>query len=277
MLTRILLSTRFSRNVLTNQLLPKSINSNTGGFSYATASNSGILTVALVGRPNVGKSTLFNRLTQTKLAIVSSVSGTTRDRNIGNGSLAGLQFQVVDTGGLDDRGHVHDNIQKQVEYAIVTSDVILFIVDSKEGITSLDKHFANWIRRRTQLQSTSTNNKLDGSVTPTLKREVILLANKTEGAHLSDRVLDTISDALMLGLGEPHLISASHGDGMSDLAQLLIESAKRRGYDVGESASRHVRGTSRDTTPVEDRTVQMVVMGKPNVGKSSFINAILGE
>ena len=106
------------------------------------------LSIALVGRPNVGKSSLFNRLTGTKSAIVSSVPGTTRDRKVGFGHLAGLPIQVVDTGGLDDRGAVSLMIQTQVQAALLSADVLLFMLDGKAGVTSLDHHFAQWLRKK---------------------------------------------------------------------------------------------------------------------------------
>lgn len=106
----------------------------------------GILNVAIIGRPNVGKSTLFNRLIGSNMAIVSPVPGTTRDRREGKGNLAGLQFNVVDTGGLDNRGAVSLQIQQQVQHSFQHSHVMLFMVDSKVGVTSVDEHFIRWMR-----------------------------------------------------------------------------------------------------------------------------------
>ena len=228
-----------------------------------------LLEVAIVGRPNTGKSTLFNRLVGSKLsphAIVSPVSGTTRDRRTGLGRLAGLPFQVVDTGGLDDRGIVNQQIRNQVQSAISSADVILFMLDAQAGVTSLDQYFASWIRKTIgSVQSHAS------SIGP---KEILLLANKTEGAHLSDRVLDTVSESLAFGMGEPLLISASHGDGMAELAQSLMSIAKERNLDVGDE-SIEVRDSS--SRALEDRTIQMAIMGKPNVGKSTLLNAIVGK
>jgi hypothetical protein len=106
------------------------------------------LTISIVGRPNTGKSTLFNRLTRSKMAIVSNVPGTTRDRREGLGHIAGLPLNLIDTGGLDDRGAVSLSIQAQVEAAFATTDVVLFILDARQGVTALDEHFAQWLRRR---------------------------------------------------------------------------------------------------------------------------------
>lgn len=177
------------------------------------------LTIALVGRPNTGKSTLFNRLTSTDLAIVSAVAGTTRDRKEEKGYLAALPLIVMDTGGLDDRGSINTQIQEQVVQALTRADVVIFMLDAKVGVTSLDDHFAKWIRKTLgQIQKTEqekydaagVNKKLSFG-TSYLRKELILLANKTEGAHLSENVMDCVADAMSLGLGEPILMSASHG------------------------------------------------------------------
>jgi len=246
-----------------------------------------MLTIALVGRPNTGKSTLFNRLTNSRMAIVSSVPGTTRDRRVAVGSLAGLTFNVVDTGGLDDRGAVSVHIQAQVTEAIKGADLILFMLDAKAGVTTLDEHFAKWLRRKIgllaedeaaiSLQNSAANSSSSSSreqVQP--KKQVLVLANKTEGAHLSNRVLDTISETLRLGLGDPILISASHGDGMADLAGAFLRAAAERGLDNSgqeNEKEEHLGGK----IPFEERTIQLAVMGRPNVGKSTLVNAFVGE
>jgi GTP-binding protein len=233
------------------------------------------LRISLVGRPNTGKSTLFNRLTGRNQAIVSNVPGTTRDHNIGYGQIAGLPLEVIDTGGLDDRGQIHVEVKRQVNNSIQSSDVILFLVDAKEGITVLDQHFAQWIRRRinpVKSQISSLNQPL---LTNFDKRDVVLVANKTEGGHLSDRVLDALADSTRLGFGQPILISASMGEGMADLAEILIEIAKRKGLDGREEAVDNVEILGK--IALEERVIQVAIMGRPNVGKSSFINAVLGH
>ena len=251
------------------------------------------LTVALVGRPNVGKSSLFNRLTGTKAAIVSNVPGTTRDRKVGWGNLAGLPFQVMDTGGLDDRGAVSTMIQDQVQQALQSADVLLFMLDGKVGVTSLDHHFAQWLRKKTgeilhqptSVAEAGVNSRVDlggelisRSEPVRRHKEIILLVNKTEGANLSDRILDSIAEALRLGLGEPIPISATHGDGLVDLAQILIKSAESRGYETGnEVTSNRSTVTSEGPITLEDRVIQLAIMGRPNVGKSSLLNAFIGE
>eukprot|EP00605_Chrysophyceae_sp_TOSAG23-4_P000222 GSChrysophyteH1.ASY1.ANO1.259.1 assembled CDS len=203
------------------------------------------LTIALVGRPNTGKSTLFNRLTQTKKAIVSAVPGTTRDRREGVGYLAGMPLHIVDTGGLDDRGEVTTHIKQQVRWAVRDADVILFMLDSRTGVTALDRHFAQWLR--------STIGQYE---------EVIPIANKAEGAFGSDALQDTAAEGLRLGFGEVVPLSAAHGDGLADLATMLVLEARAR--DCAEEE-------------VPERTIQMALMGRPNVGKSTLLNAIVGS
>lgn len=208
------------------------------------------------------------------MAIVSNVPGTTRDRNEGRGNIAGLDLHVVDTGGFDDRGHVHKSVQSQVEQAIRHADVILFLVDAKEGISNLDLHFAKWIRKR--MTGGLAVNMSSSKVSKSDTKHIRLIANKTEGAHLSDRVLDTLAEALQLGLGDPLLISATHGDGMADLAQELIAIAQLKGLVV-DAATQPNPNNSGEKIKLEERTIQLAIMGKPNVGKSSFVNAVLKE
>ena len=237
------------------------------------------------------------------MAIVSNVPGTTRDRREGQGHIAGLPLNIIDTGGLDDRGAVSISIQTQVAKAFEYSDIVLFMLDGKAGVTALDLHFAQWLRK-----TLNTNNKDKTS------KKIILVANKTEGAHMSERVMDTVADAMRLGFGEPVLISASHGDGLADLALELIKAAEDRGKEtevlsksgrrklfkkVGEptpSSSEFEAGvneivaeleeevtsvakpkTDSNKIPVEDRVIQLAIMGRPNVGKSTLLNAFVRE
>lgn len=243
-----------------------------------------VMTVALVGRPNTGKSTLYNRLTKSRMAIVSSVPGTTRDRREGKGYLAGLPLTVLDTGGLDNRGAISTHIQDQVQKALFDADVVLFMIDAKAGVTSLDQHFARWLRTKMGQQKQEFEQQQNGIVS---SKRVIVIANKAEGAHMNAQVIDTMSDALRLGLGEPVPISASHGDGMADLAVSLIDVARNLGCADGETddhektASNRLDGVDLEgkNVPIalEDKTIQLAVMGRPNVGKSTLINAFLGE
>ncbi|CAM9165231.1 unnamed protein product, partial [Ectocarpus fasciculatus] len=222
------------------------------------------MSVAIVGRPNVGKSTLFNRLCGTKSAIVSEIPGTTRDRKMSRGYLAGIPMNLVDTGGIDDRGAVTVDIKSQVDISLSAADVVLFMVDARSGVTSIDENIARWIRK--------TIGKLNNSD----KRkhiDVVLVANKTEGGVLSQKVLSAIEDALRFGLGHPVLISATHGDGLAELAQSMLEIVKRRRVFREEAEEKVVRG---DIT-LEERTIQLAIMGRPNVGKSTMLNAFVGE
>ena len=274
--------------------------------------------VALVGRPNVGKSTLFNRLTKTRTAIVTDVPGTTRDRKHGIGYLAGMSFELIDTGGLDDRGVLSDNIKYQIEAALTDAHVILFLVDSRSGITTQDLFFAKWIRK--QMNTTGNNNdefKLDE-----ISKKIIVVANKTEGGNLSEAMTESITEATRFGFGDPILISAVHGDGMADLATALALTAKEKGLDDGDNGdeyddghrnnkknknkklnkkNNHINNNSNSNNNLDDsysihfdkftkkghsnnqypnsneyRTIQLAIMGRPNVGKSTLFNALLG-
>lgn len=274
-----------------------------------------VLNVCLVGRPNTGKSTLFNRLTNSRKAIVSNVPGTTRDRREGDGYIAGLPLRVIDTGGLDDRGIVSTSVVKQVEKALVHTDIVLFLLDGRAGVTALDRSFANWIR------STIQSLKLNREVVSPHPTQIVLAANKTEGGYMSEFVMNTVADAYSLGFGEPLLISATHGDGMTDLAEVLIDAAKKRGQlteaedhhrrhkqssraaldatkpmpikdsevaavesidlsiDVSTDVSTDESGNSRQSQTKEERSpvIQLAIMGRPNVGKSTLLNAMVRE
>ena len=227
-----------------------------------------LLEVALVGRPNTGKSTLFNRLVGSKLqpqAIISPVAGTTRDRREGRASLSGFAFHLVDTGGLDDRGIVNLEIRNQVALALRSADVVLFLLDAQEGVTSMDEHYAQWLRRTLgEIKKKEPLENMTPTSPPFPGKQVVLVANKTEGAHLSNKVLEAVSEAASLGMGEPVLISASHGDGMADLANILIDAAERRGLDTEiESSLSRRKDAMKKTT--EEKTIQLSIMGKPNV------------
>ena len=246
------------------------------------------LRIVLVGRPNTGKSTLYNRLTGTKMAIVSAVPGTTRDRREGTGYLAGLPLRVVDTGGLDDRGEVSTHIQQQVARAVSDADVVLFMVDSRSGITALDRHFATWLRHLIGTNAAHTSKAINTNV--------LVIANKAEGAHGNDAVMDTAAEALRFGFGDAVPLSAIHGDGLADLASLLLQEARQRGRkeeedeSVGTCRARRARALAIDSgglakhlklshnaMPVDERIIQLALMGRPNVGKSTMLNAIVGN
>ena len=200
------------------------------------------LKVAIVGRPNVGKSTLFNRLVGQKLALVDDTPGVTRDRRDGEAALGDLRFRVIDTAGLDeaDEGSLGARMQEQTTRALADADVALFVVDARDGITPLDRHFAELLRR---------------GAAP-----VVLVANKAEGRGGGSGAYE----AFALGLGEPIAISAEHGDGMAELYAALAPFADQAAAGAGEAAA-------------TERPLQLAVIGRPNVGKSTLVNRLLGE
>ncbi|MBS1188237.1 MAG: Small GTP-binding protein domain:GTP-binding protein [Rhodocyclaceae bacterium] len=195
-------------------------------------------TLVLVGRPNVGKSTLFNRLTKSRDAIVADIPGLTRDRHYGHGKLGNKPYLVVDTGGFEPlvkEGILHE-MARQTEQAIAEADAVVFVVDGRTGITPHDKEIANKLRR--------------------LERPVFVAVNKTEGMNRGM----VAADFHELGLGEPYAISASHGEGVRGLVELALESFPE---------------------PTEDDetldVTRVAIVGRPNVGKSTLINTLLGE
>jgi GTP-binding protein len=202
-------------------------------------------TVVIVGRPNVGKSTLFNRLAGKRLAIVSDVPGVTRDRREANAHLGDLDFTVIDTAGLDEAGDasLEARMLAQTERAVEGADVSLLVVDARAGLTALDAHYARWLRRHG---------------TP-----VILIANKCEG-KVADAAL---AECHSLGLGEPVAISAEHGLGMADLLEALRRHAPKEFETADEAAAK-------GEVP---RPLQLAILGRPNVGKSTLANRLFGE
>ncbi len=194
--------------------------------------------VAIVGRPNVGKSTLFNRLTQTRQAIVDDEAGTTRDRQYGKCDWGDAQFSIVDTGGwvVNSDDVFEEEIRKQVVIAIEEADVILFLVDIKTGITDLDLAVADILRR---------------SKTP-----VVLVANKMDTFELQYAAAEFYA----LGLGDPFTISSANGTGTGDLLDVVVSKLPKDTQAV-----------------IEDDIPRFAVVGRPNVGKSSIVNAFIGE
>ncbi len=197
-------------------------------------------TVAILGRPNVGKSTLFNRLIGRKLALVDDQPGVTRDRREGEGSIADLTFRLFDTAGLDEapRGSLAERMSAQSEAAIAEADVGLFVIDARVGITPVDSEFSLRLRRT--------------------GKPVILVANKAESSAADAGILE----AYGLGLGDPVPISAEHGEGMDALYERLRI---------------HVQEDEAEEDAVADRPLRLAVVGQPNSGKSTLINALIGE
>ena len=201
--------------------------------------------VAIIGRPNVGKSTLFNRLVGKKLALVDDRPGVTRDRREGDAHLIGLDFRIIDTAGYEDEdpASLPGRMRQQTEAAVKMADVALFLIDARVGLVPLDEEIARWLR---------------GSTTP-----IVLVANKAEGRAGEAGVLDSLS----LGLGDPVQLSAEHGEGLGDLFEALFP---------------HLDGKSIEDEEIEEddnpnAVLKLAIVGRPNAGKSTLINRILGE
>ncbi|WP_068081819.1 ribosome biogenesis GTPase Der [Polycladidibacter stylochi] len=217
-------------------------------------------TVAIIGRPNVGKSTLFNRLVGKRLALVDDSPGVTRDRRSGEAKLGDLRFTIVDTAGLEEAeaSSLEGRMRAQTEEAIREAVAVLFLIDARAGLMPLDEHFANLLRR---------------NETP-----VILCANKAEGKAGEGGLYE----AFQLGFGEPIALSAEHGEGLSELYSALqpVIEACDDAYNPEEEALSDV-----DVEEVDDeeqigtneRPLRMAIVGRPNAGKSTLINSMLGE
>ena len=216
--------------------------------------------LAIVGRPNVGKSTLFNRLVGKRIALVDDQPGVTRDLREGDAKLGHLRFLAIDTAGLEEATDesLQGRMRKLTESAIGLADVCLFVIDARVGVTSLDHFFADILRKKA--------------------KHVILAANKSEGRAADPGFLDSFS----LGLGEPLRISAEHGEGMADLLSELVPLQKKL-FQEGSYASPEVDidneedDLSEYRLPTKERPLQVAVIGRPNSGKSTLINKIIGE
>lgn len=199
--------------------------------------------IAIIGRPNVGKSTLFNRLVGKKLALVDERPGVTRDRREGEAHFFGLDFRVIDTAGYEDEDpeSLPERMRQQTEHAVADADAALFLFDARAGITPLDEEIARWHR---------------GKETP-----VLLVGNKAEGRAAEPGLYESYS----LGLGDPVPVSAEHGEGMADLFQLLQPHVERDADD--------------DTDEEDDKNepLKLAIVGRPNAGKSTLINKMLDE
>jgi len=205
-------------------------------------------TIAIIGRPNVGKSTLFNRLVGQKLALVDDEPGVTRDRREGQARLGDLEFTVIDTAGLDEgaKGSLTARMQEQTETAIKLADALMFVVDARAGLTPTDRAFADFARRA--------------------DKPVLLLANKSEGKQGDAGAME----AYALGLGDPIQISAEHGEGMGELYDALRAMMPERPEEEEEAEEE----TEED---MASRPIRVAIVGRPNAGKSTLINHLVGE
>jgi GTP-binding protein len=199
-------------------------------------------TIAIVGRPNVGKSTLFNRLVGKRLALVDDRPGVTRDRREGDAKLIGLEFRVIDTAGFEDEDpdSLPGRMRKQTEAAVRDADAALFLIDAREGLTPLDEEIGRWLRAES---------------TP-----VIVVANKVEGRSGESGTLE----AYRLGLGDPVALSAEHGEGVADLFESLRPHVEHEHFEAAEE--------EREGAPLK-----LAIVGRPNAGKSTLVNRMIGE
>ena len=199
------------------------------------------ITVAIMGRPNVGKSTLFNRLVGRKIALVDDQPGVTRDRREGEAQIGDLKFRVFDTAGLDDakKDTLEARMSAQAETAVSEADLVFFVIDARAGVTPMDREFAERVRRR--------------------GKPVVLVANKAESRAAQPGLMESFE----LGFGEPLPISAEHGEGMDLLYDAIAPYAEQSGEAEGEDRA--------------EGPLRLAIIGQPNAGKSTLVNTILGE
>ncbi len=199
--------------------------------------------IALVGRPNVGKSTLFNRMTRSRDALVADLPGLTRDRHYGEGRIGERPFIAIDTGGFEPvvKEGIVAEMAKQTKQAVVEADVVIFIVDGRLGLAPQDRAIADYLRKT--------------------GRRIMLAVNKAEGMKYTS----VAADFYELGMGDPYAISAAHGDGVSELVDEAIELAVQERPELAEEISDEGKG------------VKIAIVGRPNVGKSTLVNTLIGE
>jgi GTP-binding protein len=199
--------------------------------------------IALVGRPNVGKSTLFNRLTRSRDALVADLPGLTRDRHYGEGRVGDRPFLVIDTGGFEPvaKDGIMFQMALQTKQAVAEADIVVFIVDGRQGLTPHDKTITDFLRKT--------------------GRKVMLVVNKAEGMKYTS----VVAEFYELGMGDPYVISAAHGDGVTDLVEEALDQAFAQRPDDAEELEPAARG------------VKIAIVGRPNVGKSTLVNTLIGE
>lgn len=217
--------------------------------------------VAICGRPNVGKSTLFNRLAGKQLALVDDQPGVTRDRREADGAISDLNFTLIDTAGLEDSSTGLERAMRlQTETAVADADVVLFLIDARAGVTPLDSHFANWLRRQPV--------------------PALLLANKCEGRA----GIPGLGEAYKLGLSDPIAVSAAHGEGLDGLYDALAALAPADAFDTWDAEDdtdlEEALDEDGDAAVFDDDTTKplhVAIVGRPNVGKSTLVNRLLGQ
>lgn len=213
--------------------------------------------VALIGRPNVGKSTLFNKLARKALALVDDTPGLTRDRKTTDITMQGKTFTLVDTPGLEEaaNGTITSRMRAQTEAAVRDADLIVFMIDAQAGVTPMDRHYATWLRQ--------------------FSKPVVLVANKCDGRNFESGLLD----AYQLGYDEPFAISAAQNDSLNELKTYIIDSMSAH-YDAEEQAAAEAEVASAEDEEGDswrEKPLHLAIVGRPNAGKSTLVNTLLGE